>query len=135
MQLKQRDLRTPFNGENSRKIRARVDRISSDQATAADLTTTIVSDVEGQVQNLYLVVAAVAATGESMEIDVTVNGTSILDDPYTYDEGSAPASVIQIPVSKDVNIEVGDVIAIVRDYTAGGGATPIGASKVVLEVA
>lgn len=135
MQLVQKTLHAPMNANSIRLVRGRIERIVSKQGAAATLTENEILDGSGNLQELYLVAAAVAASGESLTINVLKNGVSILTAPFVYDSPDPSDTVISLPVLPDVSFVLGDVITVARTYVAGGGPTPIGANKVVLEYA
>lgn len=128
-------LRSPASSRSAKKLRARIDRHASSQAVAATLSDVMVVDVGGQIQALTAIIGATPAAGESLVVDVLRNGVSILSAPYTF-SNALPGKVVRdlVPVA-GTTIVIGDVITINRTYTAGGGPTPIGPSRVILEVA
>lgn len=133
-QLKQKDLHNPMSSAAIRAVRGRIDGFRSRQATAVDLTDTQVSDIVGNIHDVTFVAAAVAAAGETMSIDIHVNGASILASAFIVDDTYPQGSVVHIPVETP-NLAIGDKVEIIRDYTAGGGATPMGANVITVEAA
>lgn len=133
--LSKKQLRTPMSGENIDALRARLERITSAQGSAANLTHTEVSIAAGNLREITFVAAATPASGESLAVAVTVDGDDVLGTAFTYDDTLEGGTVYKLDVDRDVNIQPGAVIVITRTYVAGGGPTPIGANKVVLEYA
>lgn len=134
-QTRQSDFRTPFSGKSSKKLRGRIDRVVSNQAAAASGSDLHVLDVAGDIQSLSVITAANPASGESLVIDVQRNGVTILTAPLTLNN-TTPGKVLYnfTPVA-GTRLNLGDVITFVRTYTAGGGATPVGPNRIILEVA
>ena len=133
-ELTRKDLHTPFNHTTISKLLGELDKGVSEQSVAADATLFVDRacpvDRAGNVMEAYYIQAAVAAAGESMSIDLQKNGVTVLTAPLVVDDTDAPGTRIPLPLSGDVDLAPGDVLTVVRDYTAGGGATPIGPNKV-----
>jgi hypothetical protein len=134
-QLKQGDLRFPLNGSSAARLRARIDRISSNQATAATLTEQYISETAGKIQALSVVIAATPGVGESLVVDVQNNGVSLLTAPATLDSATSGKGVKSLPVIANSFIAAGDVITFIRTYTAGGAPALATPNRIVLEVA
>lgn len=135
MQLKQKDLHSPMSGAAIRKVRAAIHEHVSAQAAAATLASTVeVLNLSGSVQWAYALLAAAPAAGESLTVDVTKNGVSILTAPLAIDSTYSAGERIPLPVIDGTSFELGDVVNVARTYVAGGGPTPIGPNKVVLGI-
>jgi hypothetical protein len=134
-QLTQKDLRTPHNGETSRKIRARIDKITSRQAVAATLTDTFTASVAGTVQEIGFVGNVLAGAGESMTIDVTINGVSCLSTPLVINNTRAARTLHLASLAPAArNVPFGAQIIVTRTYVAGGTPAPIGSSVIDVEI-
>lgn len=138
-QLSQKDLHNPLNSRAIRRLRGRLEKIVSAQAVAATLTTTEILDIggaqAGNIQDLTFVAEAVAAANEDITVDVQKNGVTILNNVLVYDDTLLPGELIRLDYDVDTSFDVGDVVSVIRTYTAGGGPTPIAHTKVTLEVA
>jgi hypothetical protein len=125
--LTQKDLRNPFNGESIKKIRGVINRAISEQKVAAtlagDLARHGVAANGGLVRSLWLLSSKPAAAGESLTIDVTANGVSLLAAPFVFDSTKTAAAQIELPLAASHNIVTGDPILVSRTYVAGGGPT------------
>ena len=134
-QLTQRDLHTPHNAANIRKIRARMEAIRSRQTAAATLTETYSLDVAGAVREITFLANAVPAAGESLTIDVQRNGVSVLAAAFVYNNTRTARTLYNLTLAANANIAMGDQLTVIRTYVAGGGPTPIGSSVVAVEIA
>lgn len=135
-QLTKRNLAIPpLNAQNKDKIRARIDKLESGQGAAANLTTNEIVEAAGKVLSLIFIANDIAAAGESLTIDVLKEGVSILTAPYAYDATAAAKTRIDLPLVADTVFALGDLLTVSRTYVAGGGPTPLGANKVVMEIA
>ena len=141
MKLKKKDLHVPFTGESDNvptlvKVGAMIMAQSDKQHTAVDATTLLwVATQDCDIRDLYVFAGTACASGESMTFDVKKNGTTILSGVLTVDSTSTPrtkASMMSL-VGANTHLSEGDVLTVVRDYTAGGGPTPLVDTQVVLE--
>lgn len=85
------------------------------------------------IQEVRFIAQGTPAVGESMTIDIQVDGVSILANgtPFTYDDNLSGRSLIIIPIPQaERQRAIGEIITVDRVYVAGGGPTPIGANKV-----
>jgi hypothetical protein len=132
--LTKSNVRTPLGPKGSERLRARIDRVVSNQAVAATATDVQVIDVSGKVQALSVVVGTLPAAGESLTVDVHKNGVTILTTPAVLDNTMTNKLRALTPVA-NTSFAVGDRVSVIRTYAAGGGPAPIGPSKVILEIA
>lgn len=95
------------------------------QAVAADATTTsFIAPAAGTILGVYAKSGATAAAAESMTFDVKIAGVTCLTAPISI--AAAQTTVAQAgTLAAAVSFTAGQVITIVRDYTAGGGPTPM----------
>lgn len=138
------DLR-PFTRGAAKHLIGHINRATSSQGAAASVASPagLVPSLDpvhqaGQIQDISFVSSAQPATGESLVLDVTVNGVSILSGTYTFNgtlEADTVYSLKGLLVNKQLN--VGDIVRVIRTYTAGGspalGSTT--ANSVRIEVA
>lgn len=98
----------------------------------------------GTIVDAYVIIGAVAAANESLVVDIqksTDNGATwatVLTAPKTINDVGEPAQTV-IPLAAlldadKVGVDVGDILCVVLDYTAGGGPTPILNTMVVAEI-
>lgn len=134
------DLTTPFTPRTNNKLLGHINRMSSSQIVAASLA----ADVMGQaaddhfIGDLFLVSGAIAASGESMTVDVLKNGVSILSGVYTIDASTpvgAQVSLLSLIDADKRTLAPSDILTCTRVYTAGGGPTPMLNTGVFLEPA
>lgn len=121
--LNSKDLHTPLSGATIQKVKGIICGEKSHQAAAADLTATFIATQGGKLLDCYIVLAtAFAAAVENMTVDIQVNGVSIMPSatPQTFDASTDVGTQVKI-VTEATQIAVGDVIAIIRDWTTGGG--------------
>jgi len=100
--------------------------ISHHQATAASLDIDVmIAQQDGTIESFKAVSGATAAAGESMTVDVQIGGVSALTAAITLD--AAATTVVQSGTIDTAanSFSAGDIISIVRVYTAGGGPTPM----------
>lgn len=95
------------------------------QAVAADATTnSFIAPAAGTILGVYAKSGATAAVGESMTFDVQIAGVTCLTAPISI--APAQTTVAQAgTLAAAVSFTAGQVITIIRDYTAGGGPTPM----------
>lgn len=136
--LKKKDLHTPFTSLMITKILAHMFKGQSEQKTAVDATL----DVPGMspttqdlvVYEVYGMLKNACASGESMSFDLQVDGVSILTTPLIMDSSSTLLTQTKAVVDPTkTRIPRGSKVTVVRDYTAGGGPTPIVDTKLVVE--
>lgn len=125
-------------GRNADHIARRFARIKSIQATAADATVLgDVMEAAGEIVNVRAVIhGAMPAAGESITVDVQKNGVSVLTAVVTLNSSSTLDKAVDgvFAGGGKVRVAAGDIITVVRDYTAGGGPTPLTYSVVYVEV-
>lgn len=103
------------------------------QATAADLAANyfFTAEFAGKIDELVVTSSAVCAAGESMTIDVLKNGATILTATTAY-VAAATDKVIKLLLDPNkASFVAGDVFTVTRDYTAGGGPTPLANTTVI----
>lgn len=134
--LTKKDLHTPFTSKTIEKLLAHFDKAWSEQATATDATLAVVNGTPvaraGKVRSIVFLADNACAAGESMVVDVLKNGVSILSATFTYDSTKSANTLYELSVTTDAELAVGDVLTVSRDYTAGGGPTPLVNTKVVI---
>lgn len=127
---------TPFSGPDGvPEMKGMHGRVNDRQATATDATVKYASKHDGKVRKAMIFVEALPAAGESMQFDILVNGVSILSGtPLVTNADTTTAGwydILGLVATK--GIKFGDVVSIFRDYTAGGGPTPMAFTEVLLE--
>jgi hypothetical protein len=133
-QLKQGDMRTPFGGKGSARLRGRIDRLTFNQAAAASGNDIQVSDAAGKIQDIYIITAATPGAGESLTVDVQKNGVTVLTTPLVVDNTRTGKTVHRPSVAAlGASAALGDIFTVVRTYAAGAPA-PVGPNKVVIEI-
>ena len=141
--LTKKDLHTPFNGAAISRIMGHILAARSEQYPAATLAAALM--LRGVVpairttQDLYVLFGVAFGAGESLTVDVLVNGVSILAAPYVLDATQAPKTQIKLPISAAFItvgkvLNAGDRIQVNRTYVAGGAPTAP-ANTIVLEAA
>ena len=139
--LNRNELRT-MTTKTIAKILGHLHRGKHEQTVAATLAAAVVpnlgpADHDGSVLDIVFVSAIAAAAGESMVIDVTKNGVSILTGTYTFNNTKSGKSHISLGslIDKSKNsVAVGDIIRCSRTYTPGGTPT-MTATCVIVEYA
>lgn len=131
-------INVPFTDQNVAKFFGQMHKQSSVQATAADLSASHlwIADFDGVVGDLYAQLTAAIASGESMSYDVLKNGSSILSAPLVVSGVTAAKTLVDLYPSIDptkYGFVKGDKFTVTRDYTAGGGATPMADNVVTME--
>lgn len=116
-----------------------MEQMKSLQAVMATLAASVIGIVafEGQVGDVYAVIPQTLGTGESLTLDVLVNGVSILTAPVVVNAAlqAVPGKLIPLMKYHDRTksaLHVGDVVTVSRTYVAGGGPAGV-TSLVVLE--
>lgn len=85
----------------------------------------------GPITALFFVAHVVAGVGESLTVDVTRNGVSILPAPFVYDATKPANTKIAIPFNP-TTLAIGDLMVFPRTYVAGV-PTPIGQNAVEIQ--
>jgi hypothetical protein len=124
--LTKKDMHTPFNSATITKLMGIMQRCVHEQATAADdaaraLPGASPANHSGKVRSIFIVLAVLPASGESMSYDVLVNGVSILSAPFVATDTSVTEKYTELTVPAAAQINEGDLVTVTRDYTAGGG--------------
>jgi len=105
--------------------RGSVQVVTDEQITAATKTTVaFIAPADGEIVYVAAYPQVAAAAGESMTIDVKINGTTVLTAVVTLDD-STSTDVVAGTLAAAVAFSQGDKITIERAYTAGGGPTPM----------
>jgi hypothetical protein len=120
-------LKHPIGNESAKQIARTITRLDTSQVAAADLTSSFVMRARGRVVAARaLLGGAVAAAGESLTFDVLIDGTTALAGVGTVDNTTAADAWVQAEVDPAAAaFDRGALVQIVRDYTAGGGPTPM----------
>lgn len=136
--LEERELHMPLNGASNARLRAAIERIVSRQTTAATSVDTFYLSGKGTIRGAKFIFAAAAEEGESLAIDIKVNGTSVLagGSAITLDDSSdlTPAVWNYLDIDQ-IKLKPNDVLTIHRTYTAGEAPEPIGSNQIELEYA
>ena len=134
--LRDKDLHTPMTTTTIQKVLGVMQAVKTSQDPAADLTHTFVADHAGKVRSLYIVMETPFVADEAMTINVTQNGTSIMTGLVAQNitaTSTAAGAQVELDYIKSTVFAAGDVIAIVRDYTDGGGADSLAANCIGIE--
>lgn len=96
------------------------------QATAATAAGVLafIAPAAGAITSVKAFAGAGAASGESMAVDVKINGTTCLSAAITLNE-AAGTDVQSGTLATAVALAAGDKVTVDFTYTAGGGPTPI----------
>jgi len=108
--------------------------VTDDQRTAAtEDRTAFIAPGDGEITYVSAYNAAAAASGESMVIDVEIEGTTCLAASITLTDTDTTA-VKAGTLAAAVAFSQGEKVVITRTYTAGGGATPITGNAVSIGI-
>ena len=135
--LSNKDLHTPFNNKSLLKLKGFILRGVAQQFTAATLAAQPLDRLapvpqDADILSAYFLSSTAAAAGESMDIDLQVNGVSILTAPYTFDSTQPAGVQIELPIDPlKKHLATGQRVTVDRTYVAGGGPTMIATSVVV----
>lgn len=124
--LVKKDLHTPFTSHTIEKLMGVIQRCTHEQAVAADDAARALPGASparhsGRVRSIFVVLAVLPASGESMSYDVLVNGASILTAPVVVDSTYTDKYIEFSVLAGGAQISIGDLVTVTRDYTAGGG--------------
>lgn len=136
---------TPLTGLNIERLMGVILRMQHPQAAAASASASLLGVVtqSGELRSLTVLSAAIAASGESMTIDVLKNGVSIMlgGTPFTINATTVPAGDVRKQKELKALVDpaklsflAGDILTVTRVYTAGGGPTPMTATVVIAEI-
>lgn len=137
--LKKKDLHTPFTTKTILKIMGKMQRAVSEQAVAATAAGGVMigggpATHAGKILSAFVVLSAAPASGETMEYDLQVNGSSVLTATLTVNDTYSAGEQIELPLDPALlDIAIGDIVTVDRTYTAGGGPTPIANNAVHVE--
>lgn len=128
------DLQPAVSAESQKKIARHVLKWSVAQATAVDLATLFVAEGAGRIVSVKAMTAGdLAGAGESMVVDVTIDGTSCLDSTITLNSSSTADTWSEATIDYTANtLALGSSVLIDLDYTAGGTPTPMTDTYVVV---
>ena len=135
--LTNKDLHTPFNNKTLLKLKSFLLRGVAEQYTAATLAAQIVGRLcpvpqDVDIQSAYFISSSAAAVGESMTIDLQVDGVSILTAPFVFNITKASDTQLELPIDPALkHLAVGGRVTVDRTYVAGGGPTMVATSVVV----
>lgn len=110
--------------------------MTAQQVIAASATLGMgVMGKTGTIKSAQAGSVVIAAAGESLEVDILKNGTTILDSAIVLDD----SVTVRIPVegvldSTTLQVEDDDFFEAVLTYVAGGGPTPISSTLVQVEI-
>lgn len=127
--LAKKDLHFPLNSVALNKLAGFLLRGVSEQLVAANLVAAPMlrlapASQAGQFKSLYFLSGAPAAAGESMVVDVLVNGVSILSSTLTFDSTKAADTQYEFAITAGKEkYNAGDIVTVTRTYVAGGGPT------------
>jgi len=101
-------------------------RASSYQATAATAAEVVmIAPAAGFIESVKAVAGAGAAAGESLTVDVKINGTTVLTAAIVLDAAAGTDVKSGTLDSAAIEFAADDLISVERTYVAGGGPTPI----------
>jgi len=126
-------------GSNAQHIARRFARLKSVVVTAADATAQLfdILEAKGEIVQVRAVIhGAMPASGESMTFDVLKNGVSVLSSVITHNSSvsTLDKAIVGTLDATKVRVEAGDKITWTRDYTAGGGPTPMTDTVLYVEI-
>lgn len=133
--LNNSDLHTPLGSLQIQKLKGIITGVKSRQRVAADATEVFVATQPGKLLDVYVVLAAAFEAVEVMDVDVQINGVSKLVGgvPVTLTAATTTKEQVKLPFIADTTIACGDTIAVIRDWTTGGGADVTPSSVVGVE--
>lgn len=127
----------PLTEHTFAKLVGKLEQKFSYQAAAASATAVLwVATFPGLIGDLYAMFGTAPAAGESMTVDVQKNAVTMLTGLLTIGSTSVKTDQIHMQPLVDPaknSFVIGDVITVVRAYTAGGGAAPMKDTFVYLE--
>lgn len=145
--LKRNDFHTPLSNVGITKLFGHVTRCRSEQTAAASLAASPLSGgnpitQDATIVDAYVISSAVAGSGESIVVDLLLNGVSLLSGTYTFDSTKTAKTQLKLALSSmpgvggrgGPKVVAGDILTCTRTYTAGGSPTMV-ASAVVVELA
>ena len=117
-----------WNGTDWTRLGRRVTELthSDEQTTAANLTSfAFMAMRAGKIKDVAAVAGTGAAADEDMAVDVQINSVSCLTAAITLDNAAGTTLQSGTIDAAANTIARGDLITIVRTYTAGGAPTPM----------
>lgn len=117
-----------WNGTDWTRLGRKVTQLKAGdtQATAATATTfQFMATRVGVIKAVVMKAGTAAASGEDMAIDVQINGVTCLTSAVTLDDAAGTTLQTATVDTTADDLAAGDVVTVVRTYTAGGGPTPM----------
>jgi len=117
-----------WNGTDWTRIGRKVTELahSDEQAAAATATTfAFMAMRAGKINDVIAVAETAAAAGEDMAIDVQINGATCLTSAIVLDDSAGTTAQVGTVDTAANTLARGDIVTIVRTYTAGGAPTPM----------
>lgn len=131
------DFLSPMGEKQAAKLIGQISAQSHLQATAADLVGAYLwtATFPGVLNDFYVTASAACASGESCTFDLLKNGVSVLSAVGTLDSTSTnnQVNLFSKITAAGRAFTTGDVFTVTRDYTAGGGPTPLANTVVTIE--
>jgi hypothetical protein len=131
------DCKSPISEKSARKVALRANRMSNVQetATSADPLVLGVADAPGRIVAARCISRATAGSGESMVVDIDINGATALSSTMTIDDTVTAGVWTEgtVLATAAARFVAGDKISADLDYTSGT-ATPLVDTKVVVDV-
>ena len=117
-----------WNGTDWTRLGRKVTELTAHdyQDVAASGTTQVfMAMAAGKINDVIAVAETAAAAGEDMALDVQINGVTCLTSAITIDSTSGTTPEVGTVDTAANTLARGDLITVVRTYTAGGGPTPM----------
>lgn len=117
-----------WNGTDWTRLGRKVTQLThSDVQAAASSETTFafLAMRAGAINDVIAVAETAAAAGEDMAIDVQINGVTCLTSAIVLDDAAGVTPQVGTVDTAANTLARGDIVTIVRTYTAGGGPTPM----------
>lgn len=138
-ELKQDEIFPNLGDQMAAKVEGILYSMEHFQATAATAAGAVLGQAkfDGHIVDAYLLVQATPADGESLALDIKINGTSIYTTTPSVDTTKAEAGG-QISLMGGVDLSklfgaAGAVATVDRTYEAGSTPTPLAGNTVVIE--
>ena len=117
-----------WNGTDWTRLGRKVTQLThSDEQAAASTETTFafLALRAGAINDVIAVAETAAAAGEDMAIDVQINGVTCLTSAIVLDDTAGTTPQVGTVDTAANTLARGDIVTIVRTYTAGGAPTPM----------
>lgn len=132
----QKDVKSPFGQRVINRVIGRMYRLRAYQGAPATATVDVgLVQQASVIGDLYLLAHKTAAAGESLVIDVLVNGVSVLTARFTYDATQPKGKQVSLKsllAGAPVHMAPGDLVQVAFAYTPGGSPALYGV-EVTLE--